>query len=97
MLQALCEPDERMGFYVFVILRPALSAGFKLLFIEGGVMSVDPHEPIMIDPEPIQEEGPTFRDRLALAFACMNDLLRDPNLTPDERYAIAAPLLFWIE
>ncbi len=60
-------------------------------------MGVDSHEPIVTDLESVQEEGQTLRNRLVLAFARMDDLLNDPNLTPDQRYAIATPLLFWME
>ncbi len=60
-------------------------------------MSVNPREPTMTDQESVQEEGPTFRDCLALAFMRMDDLLRDPNLTSDQRYEIAAPFVHWIE
>jgi len=60
-------------------------------------MSVDTQGLITKDPGLVEKEGPTLRDRLVLAFARMDDLLKNPNLTPDERYAIVAPLVFWIE
>lgn len=44
-----------------------------------------------------QDEGLTPRDRLALRFERMDKELKNPNLIPDERYAIVAPFVHWIE
>jgi hypothetical protein len=59
--------------------------------------NVDPRKPVMANQGPMQENGLPFGQRLALAFVRMDELLKDPQLTPEQRYAIAAPLLIWIE
>ena len=60
-------------------------------------MSANTQGLVTKDPGPVEKEGQTLGDYLELAFARMDDLLRDPNLNPDQRYANAASLLFWIE
>lgn len=60
-------------------------------------MYANAQEQAIEDLEPVQGEGQNLRDYLVLQLQRMDTQLSDPNLTPDERYAIAGRLLFWIE